>query len=339
MSVPGLEIVRVARGFTQAELAAATGLPQSAISKCESGEPLDEGRLEEVARVLECPTELLTDEVLTFSASACVFHRKRASTTVAQAKQARAWLALARLHSEKLLDLVDAPKVRLPRVTPTDDEYVTPEDVAGDVRSALRLPLGPVPDLVGALEDAGVIVRDRTFDGRKIDALSDWLAGHRPVFLLNSAVSGERQRFTLAHETGHAVMHEVVTEKSESQADRFAAELLMPAEAIRSDLENPTLERLLGLKRKWQVSAAALARRAFDLGLVSDAVYRRLNMEMSAAGWRSNEPLRLPRERPELLAATVARAKDHLGVAETARRVYLLDDQLSVMFEAGDAHV
>ena len=73
-----------------------------------------------------------------------------------------------------------------------------------------------------------------------------------------------------------------------------------------------------------------------DLGLASDAVYRRLNMEMSAAGWRSKEPLPLERERPRQLAAALATAVDALGTAETARRVCLLEDQLPVMFKGGD---
>jgi Zn-dependent peptidase ImmA (M78 family) len=43
-----------------------------------------------------------------------------------------------------------------------------------------------------------------------------------------------RQRFTVAHELGHAVLrHQVPADKLEVEANAFAAELLLPREALR----------------------------------------------------------------------------------------------------------
>lgn len=334
--VPALETVRLARGLSQKDLADLAGISQAAISKAEAGAAVTSDRLEALSEALGCAPELLMSPEVQLSATACVFHRKRASTTVGQAKQARAVLALTRVHAEALLDAAGVAPARLPRSAPSEDGYTTPEDLAVEVRQALGLPRGPIEDLVGALESVGVVVAGRTIEGRRLDALSDWLAGHRPVFLVNDAAPVDRQRFTLAHETGHAVMHSVVTERAEEEADRFAAELLMPAADIRGDLERPTLERLLALKGKWRVSAAALARRAYDLGVINDHGYRRLNMEMSASGWRQNEPELLSPERPRLLREAYERALSQTSPDVLARRVFLPVPQLAVMFGEGE---
>jgi Zn-dependent peptidase ImmA (M78 family)/transcriptional regulator with XRE-family HTH domain len=332
-----LESVRLARGLTQSQLAARAQVSQAVLSKAEGGSAaLSGARLAQVAAALECPVELLTDPTLSLASNtACVFHRKRASTNVGQAKQARALLALAREHASALLDLAGVAAVRLPRMSPTPDDYVSPEDIAQQVRLALGLAAGPVPDLVAALEGAGAVVMATNLGGRKLDALSDWPAGGRPVLLVNAAAPGDRQRFTLAHETGHAVMHKDPAEGQEGQADRFAAELLMPANDIRDELTDPTLERLLALKSRWRVSAAALLRRCYDLGLVNDYGYRRLNTEMSAAGWRTAEPAPVAAEMPHALAAALVAVRRLHSDADIARRVMLLEPQLDRMFKVG----
>lgn len=330
-----LETIRVARGMTQEGLATAAGVSQATISKAESGTaPLPKRHVQQVAYAMLVPAELLDDErIAPAAATACVFHRKRASTTIGQMRQARARLGLARVHAEALLDLVGTGPVALTRAAPSADGYVSPEDIARQIRAVLGVPAGPLENLVATLERAGAVVVVADLGGRRLDALSDWPAGRRPVLFVNRGTSGERQRFTLAHETGHAVMHDLPANGIEEQADRFAAELLMPAADIRDDLSHLTLERLLALKCRWRVSAAALARRGYDLGAVTDSAYRRLNTEMSASGWRTAEPVPLEPERPALLADALGRAREAHDDTTIARRVWLLPDQLGEMFD------
>lgn len=331
---PALEAVRLDRGLVQAALAKEAGLSQAALSKAEADQvPLTGERLLQVARVLECAPELLAHRAgSSLAPTACVFHRKRANTTVGQAKQARARLTLARVHAEALLDLVATAPSTLPREAPTPDEYVTPEEIATSVRRTLGLGAGPINDLVGGLESAGAVVMAVELGGPRLDALSDWVPGRRPVLLINRSAPGDRQRFTLAHETGHAVMHDMPGSDAEEQADRFAAELLMPAADIRAALSKPTLEGLLRLKARWRVSAAALLRRAYTLGLISDYTYRRLNTEMSAAGWRSSEPAAFPAEQPRALAHALHQARQRFDDHEIARHTLLLPEQLEPTF-------
>lgn len=72
----------------------------------------------------------------------------------------------------------------------------------------------------------------------------------------------------------------------------------MPAGEIRDQLTTSMdWPRLFELKRHWQVSLAALLRRARDLGRMTPATYLTAVKAASARGWRRSEPV--PLESPE----------------------------------------
>lgn len=305
-----LQMVRVARGLTQTELAKKSGVSQAALSKAESAAmPLDTERLTAVAEALGVPVRRLTADDHTGVLSACAFHRKRNSLAVSDAKRIHANLNLRRMQVEALL----APAgtgVSITRITPTEDGWVSPEDIALETREAIGLGEGPIENLVAAVESVGAIVVLADLEAARIDAIGSWPNGHRPVFLLNSRTPADRRRFTLAHEFGHAVMHKLPTKDQESEADRFASELLMPSNAIRAELDGLDLPKLVQLKPKWGVSMAALLRKGRDVGAVNEHEYKQLNIALSTAGYRKNEPVHLHEEFPTLVDQTVRRRLD-----------------------------
>ena len=95
----------------------------------------------------------------------------------------------------------------------------------------------------------------------------------------------------------------------EAQAHAYAAELLMPAEAIEHQLPRRfDVGEYLALKQHWGVSIQALVRRARDLGRLSQAAYVSAQKRMSRWGWRTanGEPgLRRPLEQPTALATVI----------------------------------
>src|SRR6202008_1087355 len=103
-----------------------------------------------------------------------------------------------------------------------------------------------------------------------------------------------RQRFDLAHELGPLVMHgdaEPGSRIVEEQANRFAAELLMPAAELRDLLPRQADWLTRGrLKEQWNVSLQALLFRARRLGVMSEVTYRNAMATVSAKGWRRREP-------------------------------------------------
>jgi Zn-dependent peptidase ImmA (M78 family) len=124
-----------------------------------------------------------------------------------------------------------------------------------------------------------------------------------PVIVVNGEEPGERQRFTLAHELAHLLLSLRRDEGHEALCHRFAGAFLVPADALFDALGRArrvlSMGELFSLKSLFGVSAQAIARRAKDLGIVSDAVYEALCRQFSARGWRRREPNPLPAERPE----------------------------------------
>ena len=176
----------------------------------------------------------------------------------------------------------------------------------------------------------------RPLGSTRIDAIVSWPEGRRPLVLLGDHAPADRQRFTLAHELAHAVMHQVPTEDQESEADRFASELLMPASAVRAQMDGLTVPKLAKLKSEWGVSMAALLRRGRDLGGIGDARYRALNIELSRAGYRKNEPVRVLPEVPTLLPRVIQeRLSAGESVAEIARSAQMTEDEFIEMYWGG----
>ena len=68
----------------------------------------------------------------------------------------------------------------------------------------------------------------------------------------------EEAREVVAHELGHIVMHSLPNEEMEDQANRFAAEFLMPELFIRNQLYRLDLSVLGVLKKVWRVSMAVM---------------------------------------------------------------------------------
>jgi Zn-dependent peptidase ImmA (M78 family) len=58
---------------------------------------------------------------------------------------------------------------------------------------------------------------------------------------------------------------------------------------------------------------AALVRRAFDLQQITDRQYKRLNEQLSALGYRTNEPIPLKSEQPNALRQVVSYHRRSLG--------------------------
>jgi Zn-dependent peptidase ImmA (M78 family)/DNA-binding XRE family transcriptional regulator len=191
----------------------------------------------------------------------------------------------------------DLPAVRLRPVEGT------PEEAASQTRELLGLgPTRPIPHLMRAFEKlGGVILSLPELPGR--EAFAVW-EGNRPVVGIGPSHSGDRLRFSMAHEIGHLILHGSPTTKAtaEREAHRFAGELLAPQGAFTDDVGGLlTVEKLGRLKQKWGISMAAILYRAKELSLVSRRLHDRLIFEL--APFRTKEPPEydVPLEKPRAL--------------------------------------
>lgn len=141
----------------------------------------------------------------------------------------------------------------------------------------------------------------RDLGSHRISAISVRMPDSRPLFVLNTGMPPDRERWTLCHEAAHLIMHEVPSPDAEREADQFAAELLLPAPEIRPQLHRIDLARAAALKRYWKVSMASLIRRAHDLEVIPANRYKSLCAQMAQRGFNRIEPIDLPREDPSLM--------------------------------------
>ena len=90
---------------------------------------------------------------------------------------------------------------------------------------------------------------------------------------------------------------EVGTRDIEGEAHSFAAHLLMPKRRVLGMvLTRASVSQILAAKRYFKVSAMAMARRAYELGRLSEWEYRQICSELTVQGYKSGEPRGL---RPE----------------------------------------
>ncbi|MBS3177778.1 MULTISPECIES: helix-turn-helix domain-containing protein [unclassified Pseudoclavibacter] len=304
-----ITLLRESRGLSGAKLAEAADVSQSTLSKMENGlVPLDPDRMQRIARVLEYPLGAFewTDPIYGFGHTA-FYHRKQQALPQTLLRKIQANVNLTRIRLERLMrSAVIGANYEMPVVEAST--LGGPINVARVVRAMWQIPMGPIENMATTVESAGVIVLRLDFGSPKISAISmDAVGTYPPVIILNEAHPADRERFTLAHELGHLVMHSSVElpDEAEAEADAFAAEFLMPASEIKTQLRAITLERAAQLKLKWRVSMGALIRRARDLGVIDERRYRSLNVSISQKGWRKVEPVELSRDEPSVLAALI----------------------------------
>ncbi|HTA47155.1 MAG TPA: XRE family transcriptional regulator [Bryobacteraceae bacterium] len=179
------------------------------------------------------------------------------------------------------------------------------EAAAASVRRVWNLGEMPIRNMIHLLEANGIRVFSLSIDAIEVDAFSMWSGGN-PVIMLNTFKSAERSRFDAAHELAHLVLHRHggpnSNREAEVQADAFASAFLMPKGSVEANAPTfPTVAELIRLKKIWGVAATALNYRLHKLGLLTDWHYRRLCVQLSARGHRSEEPQGMARESSAIL--------------------------------------
>jgi Zn-dependent peptidase ImmA (M78 family)/DNA-binding XRE family transcriptional regulator len=322
-----LQLARAARGFTQEDAARTSGVTQALISKIENGlsEPSAEV-IEALSRGLDFPVDFFCYQNKIYGLPQ-YHYRKRAKLGVRVLQKIEADINIQRIHIERLMQSFDGLKQNNLPTIDLDEKGWTPQSAARYLRGHWMVPSGPVSNITGLLEDAGVLVMQLDFGTHLLDAMSFRIPGLPPLIFMNRYVPGDRYRFTLAHEVAHLILHNapMSDDDMEDQADKFAAEFLMPAVEIRPYLKYPSLGKLARVKTYWKVSIKALIYNAFQLKLITPSQYRGLNVNYSKAGYSKGEPFPIEVEEPRLLPRMIDYHMRELGysLADMAKLLFL----------------
>ena len=293
-----LVLARKRRGLSMKQLAEYIGVQPRSISGFEKSEfgPSDD-TVQDLASTLRFPVEFFDGADIDAPPRRSVSFRALSRMSASERDAALGACGIALLLNDWIEKRFDLPTPDLPDL---HGEY--PEAAADTVRSSWQLGYRPIKNVIHLLESRGVRVFSLSQDTRRMDAFSFWRAD-TPFIFLNTKKSAERSRFDAAHELGHLILHRhggPTGQDVEAQANAFASAFLMPSSSIFAAVRrSATVDQLIKLKKKWNVSVAALAYRLWKLKLLSDWHYRSICIEI--APYRKEEPDPSPREQSQML--------------------------------------
>ena len=294
---------RMGRGMTQTALSTLIDRSSAAISRWENGDQLPESdALDSLERQLNIPASWFLKPMPNYGDKPFFFRSKAAITNTARSI-ARTRIELTNEISTTLREWVEWPSVNVPFLEATDYLKITDQDIenlAKNLRKHWKLGSGPISDMTLLLENAGVVIAKEETGYTNMDGLSKWFdSDQRPyIFLAIDKANSVRQRFDIAHELAHLVLHRHLNDIEfnarykliEEQANLFAGAFLLPSESFSSELTAPSLDTFIALKPRWKVSIGAMLYRTKQLGLISEDSALRLWKNYSARGWRLGEP-------------------------------------------------
>ncbi|MBB1351219.1 MULTISPECIES: ImmA/IrrE family metallo-endopeptidase [unclassified Pseudoalteromonas] len=323
---------RKASGLSMQALATAVGVSANAIKKYEHGTAMpSSSNLLKLASALEVRTEYFFRPIKVKLEG--VEYRKRASTPQKildringdVLDQAERWQELLNFYPDSIKPITP---FSLPSTLPdVIDSYEQLEGVATTMRNEWGLGLNPIHDMIDTLESKGVMIICTDVEtSKKFDGLAGNING-LPVVVISTAQSGDRQRFTLAHELGHLVLHNRLSEEldEEKACNHFAGAFLLPSTSLiqhlgksRTQLE---AQELYMLKHEYGISMLASLFRASQSGVISYQTQKNMFIWFGKQGWRTQEPGKpYPHEITYLYKQLVYRAlsEDYIGISKAA---------------------
>ena len=323
---------RKAAGMSMNALGIAIGVSANAIKKYEHGEAMpSSGKLYKLAKTLGVRSEYFFRP--TKVALGHVEYRKRSNTpqkTLDRINgdvldQAELWTELLDLFPDSVRPI---SKFTLPNNLPeTVDSEEAIESIAEQMRKEWQLGLNPIPDMIDCLESRGIMVICTDVNvGNKFDGLAGQINGS-PVIVVSITQPGDRQRFTLAHELGHLVLHGRLpdTIDEEKACIHFAGAFLLPLIAIKQHLGTyrQALEprELFMLKQEFGISMMGILVRAGQANVISSSLQKQYYMKFNKLKWRTREPgTAYPQETTFLYKQLVYRAlaEDYITESKAA---------------------
>ena len=323
VNTPMIALARESRGLYQHELSAYVDVSSATLSKIETGElSVSQELIGNIAQVLKFPVDFFYQAGETVEPN--LSYRKRDKVAQKLLSPIEAWVNIYRLNIQQLFKTCSFEPAKIPVLDVKD--YGSPQAVANKLRSLWKVERGAIENMVELLEAHHIPVVSFNFNTERVDGRSILTEEKQPIIFVNKMNLGDRQRFTLAYELGHLVMHLFTAPTFETdvshEANLFAAEFLMPEKDIKSDLKQSkiTLTRLAELKRKWKVSMQAVLYRANDLGIITDNQKRYTLEQFNAMKIRKREPqeLDIPKEHPTLVRNLITKYK-------TAQKYNIID--------------
>lgn len=323
--------LRNLQGLTQGELARRLEVTQSFLSQVERGSRgIPESLLLRASREFALPVSFFTVTPaeadygpVTFRKNSHASARDEHRIVELYNESARLFRGVSGASGYRATDLPDPAEF--------DGD---PELIAEVMRAAAGLGAeDPVKNSIRAVERLGIGVVDN------LDELDGETHGHiavsrpswhadRPLVALVAVVPGAIKRLTVLHEVGHLIFDRNLTgpvgirSPEEKRAYTFAGAYLLPERVVRARVsESLNLHGYLPIKADYGISVGAIIMRARNLRVISADRARSLQIQLSAQGWRNEEPVQVADEQPLLLRQALHKVYGSQSVAKAAHDV------------------
>ncbi|MDD2235200.1 MAG: XRE family transcriptional regulator [Desulfitobacteriaceae bacterium] len=287
-----IKMARISAQMSMRDLAEKVGVSHTAISKYERN--IDRPRpaiLLKLARVLNVDAAYFLQD--TPFELQCTAYRKQKKLSQKQQKSIETKITSIlekQLEFESALPNHYATVFELQTYDVASFEDV--EQAAEALRDYFEIGYDSIENLTETIEQNGIRVvamdAPQGFDG-----FSCWVNGDIPVIVSQTNIPGDRQRYNLAHELGHLLLNTTNGFDAEKAAHRFAGALLLPRKTALREFgpkrSSLNMKELYILKHKYGISMQAIAKRAFELEIISDEAYKKLYIQFSKNGWRKEE--------------------------------------------------
>lgn len=333
-----IALARDVRGMTQQDLAEKIRMSHTSVSKMENGEiNVSEEAAKAISNATNFPVSFFSQQYEVYPEP--LAYRKREKVAQKLLLSIHGTINLIKFNIQHLIKELDIVRPTLPVLQVSEDN--TPAMIAQKVRKIWKIGSPIIDNLSHLLEEKGIVIACFDFKTERVDSRCVTAENKHPVIIYNKTLLADRQRFSLAYQLGHLIMHVYQdvdwTRDVSHEANLFASEFLMPEKDIRRDFANGiTLALLAQLKKKWKVSMISLLYRADDLGYLSANQKKYLIQQFNEQNIRRREPRELDGtlEQPNLLRQWIStlKKKKKLDTAGIAAELHLSTNEFIELY-------
>jgi len=315
-----LKYYRLKSKMTKKELAEKCGVTPMAITNYEQGTRRPD--MEIITRLAEALDVQIADFIKSGNSSLQFKHAEFRKTTAMNQSRQEYIRSAVEEHFGRFFNAVDCLGGN-PLPAPMTCHYIEStrsyEEDAVLLRKKLGLPIeGPVQELTAVLENKGIFIVEIDIDEESFSGMNG-MVNEYPYIAVNSGMTPERVRSTIAHELAHIMFVELPGEK-EKYATAVSGAFLIGKEDLLRELgihRSRITKDMLLICKEYGISMMLLVKRSSQAEIISENLEKEFYMKAGKAGWRRNEPSRMDKnqETPRLFQQLVFRAVNEEGIS------------------------
>ncbi len=341
-----LKYYRLKNQLSKKELAERINVSAMAITNYENGSRMPNM---EIMSALAAALGIRVSDFLTVRNEDLVFQHAEFRKTSSLSQQQQEYIReSSEEYFNRFMTIVEILGGEVLPAAPTCHVLTLSEDSeknAASLRSHLGFSLdGPIEDMIGKLENKGILVFECPVENPKFSGMNGTVNG-RPFIVLNPGMSTERNRSTAVHELSHLMFNwpkDMSEKEIENQATAIGGAFLFPRNDVIRELgvkRSAITRDMVIVAKEYGISMMLLVMRARLCGIISESVARHFYMQAAKAGWRTAEPTRIEPERPTLFEQLVYRAvnEEEISVQRGAELLHCSYTEILAMRSISEA--